>query len=757
MDLQKVTGLGNEGDQPDGTMPPVVFSPFSCARTIPRPSVSQRRGPTIDRVNPPPASRLGATWIPGVGTRVAVWSRHATAMQLCLPDHGQAAESPRRVNLQRMDSTHTSTPIDPDVWVGVVSDLLPGQRYGLRAEGPWQPEHAHVFNPDKLLVDPYAYALTGLETYDPQVARTGVASDPWRRDNTDSAAHVPWSVVIDHSFDWGDDHPPGTPMHRSVMYEAHVRGLTMRHPGIADHLRGTYAGIAHPAIVEHLQRLGVTALELLPIHCHLSEAELMARGLSNYWGYNTLGFFAPHPAYAAATDPQEQVHEVKAMVKTLHEAGIEVLLDVVYNHTCEGGYVGPTLSLRGLDNAEYYRRNPGHPLHYADVTGCGNSIDFSKPHVTAMVMDSLRYWVTHYHVDGFRFDLATTLGRASGGYFDPASMLFTAMRQDPVLATVKLIAEPWDVGDGGYQVGYFPAPLAEWNDSFRNDVRDFWLTRHVDAAALTARLEGSTDRFTRRGPSAAINYVCVHDGFTLADLVSYTGKHNQANGEDNRDGESHNRSGNFGAEGPTQDPVILGLRRLAQRNLLATLFAARAVPLVLAGDELSNSQQGNNNAYCQDNELGWVTWPADHPDHELTLFVTQLAALRRALTTRGWPTFAWHPLDPQHPQTHTPDSTVITLAAPLGGPTLTVVVHRGEQPQRVHLPSVDEQTTSYHLLVSTEAETGRTPAAPFTVTETGDLIIDTSVSAITTSAKPIEIPPRSVTIFLQTQNMTQKA
>jgi len=551
------------------------------------------------------------------GVNVAVVAPGADAVEFCLLAAGApAAGGETRYLLPERCG---------GVWHGYIPGVRPGQRYGLRAHGPYDPARGLRFNPAKLLLDPYARRVEG--TLTPGGAIFGYADgDPYggAPDGRDSAPHVPVGVVTAPAGAAGQApaaarpggrppaadptrNRPGTPWRDTVIYELHVRGFTRLHPALPPELRGTYAGLGQPAVLDHLTGLGITAVELLPVHAHVSEPMLAERGLTNFWGYNTIGFFAPHPGYAATDDP---VTEFRAMVAALHDAGIEVLLDVVYNHTAEQDERGPTLSMRGLDNTVYYRLEPNDPRRYRDVTGCGNTLNVTSPHVVRLVCDSLRYWVTEMGVDGFRFDLAAALARNPDG-FDPDAPLLTAIGQDPVLAQVKLIAEPWDVGWGGYQVGAFPAPWAEWNDRFRATVRETWTGRAASAADLGYRITASSDLFEHGGrlPCSSVNFVTAHDGFTLADLVSYEHKHNEANLEDNRDGDNNNRSANHGAEGPTDDPRVLERRRRVRRAMLATLLLSTGVPMLVAGDELGRSQGGNNNAYCQDNPVSWVGWP----------------------------------------------------------------------------------------------------------------------------------------------------
>jgi glycogen operon protein len=551
-----------------------------------------------------------------VGTNFSVFSRVAERVELCLFD-----EAGRETRVELPEMTGFS-------WHGYVPSVGPGHRYGFRVHGPWDPARGRRCNPAKLLLDPYARAIDGSVTWDESIF-AHVPSAPARRNDLDSAPAVPRSVVILDDFDWGDDVRPRVPDHETIIYETHVKGFTKRHPDVPDAIRGTYAGLSHPAAIEHLVRLGVTSVELMPTHHFLHAGFLLERGLRNYWGYDSIGYFAPHAEYAAGGSRGQQVHEFKAMVKALHAAGLEVILDVVYNHTGEGGDAGPTLSLRGLDNAAYYRLQPGDPSRYLDFTGTGNSLNMLEPHVLQLIMDSLRYWVVDMHVDGFRFDLAAALARELYDV-DRLSAFFDIIQQDPVIRTVKLIAEPWDVGEGGYQVGNFPAHWSEWNGRYRDTMRDVWRGRSDTLADFGRRFTGSADLYQEDGrrPYASVNLVTAHDGFTLADLVSYERKHNEANGDANRDGESDNRSWNCGVEGPTDDPAILALRARQRRNLLATLLLSQGVPMLLGGDELGRTQRGNNNAYCHDSGLSWYDWQAADP--VMLAFTRQLIALRRS-------------------------------------------------------------------------------------------------------------------------------
>jgi glycogen operon protein len=513
-------------------------------------------------------------------------------------------------------------------WHGYLRGIGPGQRYGYRVHGPWDPAAGLRCNPAKLLLDPYARAIEGSVAWH-EATLGHVPAMPWRRNELDSAPHVPRSIIVADEFDWEDDRRPHIPDHETIIYETHVKGFTKRHPGVPEGIRGTFAGLAHAAAVEHLVSLGVTSVELMPTHQFLDDGFLLERGLRNYWGYNSIGYFAPHGEYSASGAHGPQVDEFKGMVRALHRAGLEVILDVVYNHTGEGGHTGPTLSLRGLDNQAYYRLLPADLSRYLDYTGTGNSLNMLEPHVLQLIMDSLRYWIEQMHVDGFRFDLAATLARELHAV-DRLSAFFDIIQQDPVIRTVKLIAEPWDLGEGGYQVGDFPVHWSEWNGRYRDTVRDVWRGQPGVLHDFGRRFTGSADLYQDDGrrPSASVNHVTSHDGFTLTDLVSYDRKHNSANGDHDADGESHNRSWNCGVEGPTNDPAILALRARQRRNLLATLFLSQGVPMLLGGDELGRTQQGNNNAYCQDSELSWYDWGA--VDEELVDFTRRLIALRRA-------------------------------------------------------------------------------------------------------------------------------
>ncbi|PSK98178.1 glycogen operon protein [Murinocardiopsis flavida] len=557
---------------------------------------------------------LGATY-DGSGTNFSLFSEAAERVELCLFDDSGAET---RIPLTENDGF---------VWHCLLPGVGPGQRYGYRVHGPYDPANGLRCNPAKLLVDPYAKAVDGDLVWHESLFGHDFG-DPSALNSGDSAPYVPKCVVVSPFFDWGNENRPDVPYHETVIYEAHVRGLTMRHPAVPEHQRGTYAGLAHPAVVEYLASLGVTAVELMPVHHHVPEHALVARGLTNYWGYNTLAFLAPHGGYAANPAGGRQVQEFKSMVRSLHEAGIEVILDVVYNHTAEGDHLGPTLSWRGIDNLTYYRVRDDDRRYHLDYTGCGNSLNVRHPHSLQLIMDSLRYWVLEMHVDGFRFDLASALAREFHDV-DRLSTFFDIVQQDPVISQVKLIAEPWDVGPGGYQVGNFPPLWTEWNGKYRDTVRDFWRGVPV-LPELASRLSGSSDLYQDDGrrPGASINFVTCHDGFTMADLVAYEHKHNDANGEDNRDGTDDNRSCNHGAEGPTDDAAVLALRRRQMRNLLATLYCSQGVVMLSHGDEIARTQHGNNNAYCQDNETSWVDFDRMAHEGDLLEFVRRLARLR---------------------------------------------------------------------------------------------------------------------------------
>jgi glycogen operon protein len=582
------------------------------------------RAPRPRRIWPGAPYPLGATW-DGIGVNFALFSATATTVELCLFDSADApCESQRFVLPEQTDM----------VWHGYLPDIRPSQLYGYRVHGPYEPLAGHRSNPHKVLLDPYAKAVgrpARWGTYEMFGYEVGHPTADLSFDARDNAALAPLGEVINPMFFWGDDRPPRTPWHQTVIYEMHVRGFSKRHAGIHESLRGTYEALTTDEALEHLTSLGVTAVELMPVHHFLNDRHLVERGLSNYWGYNTLAFFAPEVRYAAAGPGAASVREFKRMVRALHSAGLEVILDVVYNHTAEGNQLGPTLSLRGIDNAAYYRLFPENPRYYLDFTGTGNTLNMRSPRVLQLIMDSLRYWVLEMHVDGFRFDLASALARELYEV-DRLGAFFDIIHQDPVLSQVKLIAEPWDLGEGGYQVGNFPVLWTEWNGRFRDSVRRYWRGDGGTMSELATRLAGSNDLYEQSGrrPYASINFVTAHDGFTLHDLVSYDGKHNEANGEDNRDGENHNLSWNFGAEGPTDDPAIRALREQQKRNLLATLLLSAGVPMLSGGDEMGRTQQGNNNAYCQDNETSWTDWNLDEDRQRLLEFTRRLIAIRRS-------------------------------------------------------------------------------------------------------------------------------
>jgi isoamylase len=564
---------------------------------------------------------LGATW-DGQGVNFALFSEHATAVELCLFDAPDAAvESVRIPIVDRTDM----------IWHAYVPGLKPGQLYGYRVHGPWAPAEGHRFNPAKLLLDPYARALGRPMRWHPSLFAFADGDPDGAPDPTDSAPYAAIGQVVDEPFDWGNDRPPRTPWHETVIYELHVKGFTQLNEAIPPELRGTYLGLASPPAIEHLKSLGITAVELMPVHEHVDEWHLASRGLVNYWGYNTLSFFAPDHRYARATARADLVRDFKHMVRALHEAGLEVILDVVYNHTAEGDHRGPTLSFRGIDNRSYYRLLPGNPARYQDFTGTGNTLNMQSPAVLRLMMDSLRYWVEEMHVDGFRFDLASALARELHAV-DRLGSFFDVIGQDPVVSRVKLIAEPWDVGDGGYQVGNFPPGWAEWNGRYRDVVRRFWRGDRGVIAELATRLSGSSDLYglSGRQPHASINFVTSHDGFTLADLVSYNEKHNLANGEDNRDGDPNNLSWNCGVEGPTDDAAVRELRARQVRNFMLTLLASIGVPMISGGDEVLRTQRGNNNAYCHDSPLSWTPWRRDPERTAMLEFTRALVALRRS-------------------------------------------------------------------------------------------------------------------------------
>lgn len=565
---------------------------------------------------------LGATW-DGGGVNFSVFSEHATGVELCLFDSPESKQESHRIRLpERTDLA----------WHGYLPDVHPGQLYGYRVHGPYEPEQGHRFNPNKVVLDPYAKAIGRDLCWGDEMFgyRVGDDGEDLSRDDRDNVAIAPLAAVIDTAFTWGDDSPPAIPRHKMVIYEAHVKGFSQLHPDVPEKIRGTYVGLGSEAAIAHFRRLGVNAVELMPVHHRVDDRHLVEMGLTNFWGYNTLAFFAPDIRYSNSGAGPESVREFKSMVHSLHAAGIEVILDVVYNHTAEGNQMGPTLSLRGIDNASYYRLVHDQPRYYMDYTGCGNTLNMQHPRVLQLIMDSLRYWVLDMHVDGFRFDLASALARELHEV-DKLGAFFDIVHQDPVLSQVKLIAEPWDLGEGGYQVGNFPVGWNEWNGKYRDTIRSYWRGDSGTVSELATRLCGSSDLYesSNRRPYASVNFVTSHDGFSLQDLVSYNDKHNEANGEENRDGDSHNQSWNCGAEGPTDDPEILQLRERQKRNFMITLFLSQGIPMLRGGDELSHTQHGNNNAYCQDNELSWLHWDLDERQQEFFEFVCRVVELKR--------------------------------------------------------------------------------------------------------------------------------
>ena len=671
---------------------------------------------------------LGVT-LQGTGANVAVFSQHAESISICLfDDEGSTIREEHKL---------------PDrtgyVWHGWVEGVKPGDRYALRAAGPYDPAAGLRFISAKLLVDPYAKAIDGPVGWDPSIFAYDIEDpdDDLTLSATPNDAAIPKSLVVDPAFDWQGDTPPRIPILESVIYETHIKGLTELHPEIPEELRGTYLGACQPPIIEHLKKLGVTAVEFLPIHEHVDDHFVISRGLANYWGYSTLGFFAPHHSYATGSRGQ-QVTEFREMVRTFHQHGIEVILDVVYNHSCEGNHLGPTLSFRGLDNLNYYHLLPENPEYYLDFTGTGNSLRASHPQTLALILDSLRYWVSEMHVDGFRFDLAVTIARDEYDFRQWAGVL-DAIHQDPALSGVKFIAEPWDIGEGGYQLGNFPVRWSEWNDQYRDQVREFWLHQSRAVAEMGYRLTGSSDIYenTGRGPAASVNFITAHDGFTLRDLVSYNEKHNEANGEGGQDGHDHNRSANHGAEGDTTDLEIGALRLRQQRNLLATLFIAQGVPMLLGGDEFGRTQGGNNNAYCQDNEISWYDWTLDSDQKNLLAYCQRLIGirsetplLRRRRFFRGRPAtpdsfddITWLRADGERMTEGDWLNGQETLSMRLAGdaieesnaegnditePSLLIVMHTGSDSAEVTLPSVNRDPTvnRWKVILDTGCDTG---------------------------------------------------
>ena len=573
------------------------------------------------RLKPGRPYPLGATW-DGLGVNFSIFSEGATRVELCLFDSPDATKESHKLVLPEQTDM---------VWHGYLTGIRPGQLYGFRVHGPHQPEAGHRFNPNKLVLDPYARAIGRRTRWADEMFgyRVGDEKADLSFDERDNAAFAPLAVIVDPAFTWGDDAPPRTAPHHTVVYELHAKGYTRLHPLIPEPLRGTYSGLTTEPVLAHLKSLGITAVELMPVHHHIDDRHLIERGLSNYWGYNTLSFFAPESEYAAANSPAGAVPEFKMMVRAMHAAGIEVILDVVYNHTGEGNHLGPTISLRGIDNASYYRLVDGDARYYQDFTGCGNTLNMQHPRVIQLIMDSLRYWVVDMHVDGFRFDLASALARELYEV-NKLAAFFDVIHQDPILSSVKLIAEPWDVGPGGYQVGNFPVGWMEWNGKYRDDVRSFWRGDGGQVSELATRLAGSSDLYGHSGrrPYASVNFITSHDGFTLEDLVSYDHKHNEANGENNSDGDDNNHSWNCGAEGPTEDPEIVALRDRQRKNMLATLLLSQGVPMLCGGDEMGRTQGGNNNAYCQDNEISWVDWTLASRNRDLVEFCRYVVKLR---------------------------------------------------------------------------------------------------------------------------------
>ncbi|CAN5172343.1 glycogen debranching protein GlgX [soil metagenome] len=676
---------------------------------------------------------LGATF-DGSGTNFSLFSEVAERVDLCLFDDSGGET---RVALEEVTGF---------CWHAYLPGAQPGQRYGFRVHGPWEPRVGHRCKPAKLLLDPYTKALDGVIRWDEAIFSYRFDDPDGAANTSDSAPFVPRSVVTSPSFDWTNDRPPGTPWHETVLYEMHVKGFSALHPLIPPELRGTYLGLASPEVIDHLTHLGVTAVELMPVHQFIHDHPLAQRGLRNYWGYNSVAYLAPHNEYAARGQQGQQVQEFKQLVKAMHEAGIEVILDVVYNHTAEGNHLGPTLSFKGIDNAAYYRLVHDDRRYYLDYTGTGNTLNMRHPHVLQLIMDSLRYWVLEMHVDGFRFDLAATLARELHDV-DKLSAFFDLIQQDPVVSQTKLIAEPWDIGEGGYQVGNFPVQWSEWNGKYRDTVRDFWRGSGQILGEFANRFTGSSDLYETSGrrPYASINFVTAHDGFTLNDLVSYNEKHNAANGEGNRDGESHNRSWNCGIEGPTDDPAINRLRGRQVRNLLTTLLLSQGVPMLLAGDELGRTQQGNNNAYCQDNETSWIDWEWAVEHHELHEFARRLVALRRShpvFRTRRWfqgrsirggihdNDIAW--LKPDGTEMDDSDwhsGVSESIAVYLNGGAITSTGPRGE---RVH-------DDSFLVLFNGHFESLEFTIGDGDLGESWEVILDTDDPAIGT----IEAPPRT--------------
>jgi isoamylase len=692
---------------------------------------------------------LGATW-DGEGVNFALFSANAAGVELCLFDDHDAGNETRKIKIT--ERTH-------QVWHVYVPGLKPGQLYGYRVHGPYEPGNGHRFNPNKLLIDPYARAIAGDINWDDSLFayQVGSEEEDLSYNESDSAAFTPKAVVIDPAFDWEGDKPPRTSYHKSVIYETHVKGFTELNPEIPENIRGTYSALAHPSTIKYLQELGITAVELMPVHHFVTDRYLKEKGLTNYWGYNTIGFFAPDVRYSSQGTQGGQVSEFKQLVKALHKAGIEVILDVVYNHTAEGNHMGPTLSFKGIDNASYYRLTEEDKRFYMDYTGTGNTLNANLPNVLKIIMDSLRYWIQEMHVDGFRFDLAATLARELHEV-DRLSSFFDIIHQDPVISSVKLIAEPWDVGDGGYQVGNFPPGWTEWNGKYRDCIRDFWRGENSMLSEFAERFTGSSDLYQddSRKPTASINFVTAHDGFTLHDLVSYNEKHNEENGEDNNDGESHNRSWNCGDEGSTDDKKIIALRQQQKRNFLTTLFLSQGVPMLVAGDEVSRTQRGNNNAYCQDNEISWINWA--NADKELLEFTQKLIHFRRshpAFCRRRWfqgqpikgiglEDIAWFlPNGEEMTEEHWNQDFAKSMAVYLNGKGLRAVGPKGEA-------ILDD---SFYVIFNAHDEPLSYKLPPIKYGEKWTKILDTSTGIITEEGKPhsasrtLKVPARSIILL----------
>ena len=702
--------------------------------------------PTNLNVYPGNPYPLGATW-DGHGINFALYADNATDVELCL--FATSDDEVESVKIKLVERTH-------HVWHAYFPELRPGHLYGYRVHGPYDPENGHRFNPSKLLIDPYTKAIAGTIDWNDSLFgyELGNPNEDLSLNETDSSAFLPKCVVVDSAFNWENDKPPKIPYHQTIIYETHVKGFTKLHPDIPEEIRGTYAALAHPVTIKYLKELGITAVELMPVHHFVADRHLKERGLTNYWGYNTIGFFAPDARYSSSGIQGEQVTEFKNMVKELHKADIEVILDVVYNHTAEGNHLGPTLSFKGIDNAAYYRLTENKRF-YMDYTGTGNTLNANLPNVLRLMMDSLRYWIHDMHVDGFRFDLASTLARELHEV-DRLSAFFDIIHQDPTISQVKLIAEPWDVGEGGYQVGKFPQDWAEWNGKYRDCIRDYWRGADSMLGEFAARLTGSPDLYQGdyRRPTASINFVTAHDGFTLEDLVSYNEKHNEANGEDNRDGENHNRSWNCGAEGPTDDPLVLELRKRQKRNFMATLILSQGVPMFVAGDEFGRTQKGNNNAYCQDNEISWLNWEeADKEFLAFTQYVIKMAKDHPTFCRRRWfqgrkirgiglEDIAWFlPDGNEMSDEHWAEDFAKSLAVYLNGRGLHMVGTQGEN-------IVDD---SFYLIFNAYHETldFKLPSSKYG--KNWELVLDTSRSVVEkqnfTANTTINVEGRSIIVL----------